>query len=197
MPSYLPVRADEPDIDDPIGIIDPHHNAILVATSDLRKAEPSGASQRPVYRSPVSQTPSRGPSLAAMKPRGGGMPGLIQPVPPVSCGSKRVRWLLTKCLRWLPLPLLAPIREAPSVIDRPTNEARITSEANNLASTSLILQCSPSRAEFFQHTILEIEVREAAVRRARCEWSYNAGIGIAGLNSVVGAERGVDRHLDN
>jgi hypothetical protein len=27
----LPVRADEPDIDDAIRIIDPHHDAILVA----------------------------------------------------------------------------------------------------------------------------------------------------------------------
>jgi hypothetical protein len=30
-PIVLPVRADEPHIDDSIGIIDPHHNAILVA----------------------------------------------------------------------------------------------------------------------------------------------------------------------
>ena len=30
-PVVLPVRADEPNIDDAIRIIDPHHNAILVA----------------------------------------------------------------------------------------------------------------------------------------------------------------------
>src|SRR5450759_759110 len=33
-PVVLPVRADEPDIDDAIGIIDPHHDAILVAGND-------------------------------------------------------------------------------------------------------------------------------------------------------------------
>ena len=30
-PIVLPVRSDEPDIDDAIRIIDPHHDAILVA----------------------------------------------------------------------------------------------------------------------------------------------------------------------
>jgi hypothetical protein len=30
-PIILPVRAGEPDIDDPIGIINPHHKVILVA----------------------------------------------------------------------------------------------------------------------------------------------------------------------
>jgi toxin HigB-1 len=37
-PVVLPVRADEPDIDDPIGIIDPHHNAAEVRLDRLEAA---------------------------------------------------------------------------------------------------------------------------------------------------------------
>jgi len=56
----LPVRADEPDIDDPIGIIDPHHNAILVAgdvehrTAVLENARAANGSLQVRWRRPVS-----------------------------------------------------------------------------------------------------------------------------------------------
>ena len=53
-----------------------------------------------------------------------------------------------------------------------------------------------SRAEF-QHIVLDIEVREAAIRRAACERGRNAGIGVAGLDSDVDGEGDVDRHLHN
>ena len=64
-PVVLLVRADEPDIDDPIGIINPYHNTILVAgdvehrTTVLENARAANGSlhvrgRRPVSRSDLS-----------------------------------------------------------------------------------------------------------------------------------------------
>ena len=74
----------------------------MLITSDSPKAGHSV--ERSVMRLPspcVEATIARS-ITAAMKPRGGGTPGLIRPAVPARCGWTRIRWLLTKCLRWLP-----------------------------------------------------------------------------------------------